>query len=129
MLWWNGDPWHTIDLTSQTAGPDIAAGFPIIQTNAGNGFYYLGSDANVYIAFNNGSSSSASGWNTASITNIAGSPIASEGTRLYGYTDPVSGALNVYDVDSSQHLRLLWWAGDPWHTIDITAQTGGPPVN
>jgi hypothetical protein len=129
LLWWNGDPWHTVDITSQNGGHNIAAGFPIVQTNVGNGLYFVGSDANIYISWNNGSSSTASGWNTASITTIAGAPIASQGTTLYGYTDPVSGNLNVFYVDTNQHLRLLWWNGDPWRTVDITAQTGGPVVN
>lgn len=128
LLWWSGDPWQTIDVTSAAGGPGVSVSTPMVATKPGNDLYYLGTDNNIYLAWNSSSSSTASGWHTASITTIAGAPLANSGSALYGYTDPISGNLDVLYVGADQHLHLLWWNGDPWRTLDLTSQTGGPNV-
>jgi hypothetical protein len=135
LLWWNGDPWHTLDLTATTGGPNVQAGTQLVRTNNGNSFYYVGTDGNVWQFWNNSSGSTASGWHTANINAIAGvscqvnnnivSGCVAAGSSLLAYTDPVSNNQVVYYVGADQHVHLLWWNGDPWHTIDLTATAGG----
>jgi len=48
------------------------------------------------------------------------------GSALLAYTDQVSNNQDVYYVGTDQHMHLLWWNGDPWKTLDLTAITGAP---
>jgi hypothetical protein len=128
LLWWNGDPWRTLDLTATTGGPNAVAGTPFVRYNNGNAFAYLGTDGNVNLFWNNSSSSTGSGWHSGSLTGIAGAPLAATGSTLFSYTDAISNNQDVYYVGSDQHVHLLWWNGDPWRTLDLTATTGGPTV-
>ncbi len=125
LLWWNGDPWKTIDITAVTAGPNVQAGTQFVRTNNGNSFYYLGTDANVYQSWNSGSSSSVGTWHSPCITCIAGAPVVAAGSSLLAYTDSVANNQVVYYIGADQHVHLLWWNGDPWKTIDLTSTVGG----
>jgi hypothetical protein len=125
LLWWNGDPWKTLDLTATTGGPNAQPGFPFVHPGAGNSFEYLGADGNIWLFWNDSSSSSTS-WHTANLNAIASAPTAASGGTPLGYTDPISNNTDVYYVGTDGHVHLLWWNGDPWHTIDLTATTAGP---
>jgi RHS repeat-associated protein len=124
LLWYDGTSWHTNDLTGATGGSAVRAGTLFVRTNTGNSIYYLGADGSVWQSWNNGNSSNVSGWHSASLNGIATAPSGGTGNSLYAYTDPVSSnQADVYYVGSDQHVHLLWWNGDPWHTVDVSEES------
>src|SRR5262249_3910842 len=127
LLYWNGDPWHTIDLTAITGGANASALSPMVVTY-NNGFFYLGTDGNIWQLWTTGSTSNPSAWRAPNISAIAGAPATIPGTMMLGYVDPITNGQAVFYIGSDQHIHLLWWTSDPWHTFDLTATTGGPSV-
>ena len=127
LLWWNGDPWRTLDLTATTGGPKASALGPMVAP-ANSGLFYLGTDGNIYQFRVSGSTSTPGSWHSANISAIAGAPSAMPGAMMFGYIDPTINQQLVYYIGADQHAHLFWWNPDPRRTIDITGLTSAPNV-
>lgn len=123
--------WHTFDISGLAGAPNVATDGALI------GFvdtffsqlelYYVGTDQHVHQLTwqNNGA-----GWHHFDISGMIGAQNVAVGGAVTGFVDTIFGTLEIYYVDTNQHVRQLTWVnnGTGWHTFDLTALSFGPNV-
>jgi hypothetical protein len=128
-LWWDATGWHTDDLTAATGaspaddfGPLTAYAFDAQGTQ-----HVIYSDANYSDRHIHELWWDATGWHTDDLTAATGAP--HDIGDLVAYVFAAQGTQHViYEGVSDNHVHELWSDASGWHTDDLTAASGAPPV-
>jgi hypothetical protein len=125
-LWWNINGWHTADLTKAAGAPPAAGpitGYAFDTENTQHAIYN-GLDNRIHELWFD-----ASGWHTGDLTTTVGAPPVAPGSALTGYAFERQHTQQVFYVNApDNHIRELWFDRTGWHTGDLTAAAGAPPV-
>src|ERR1700758_4311718 len=119
-LWWNSTGWHTDDLG--TAGSDLAA------------YVFQGTQHVIYSAGSGAEDHmhelwwDSTGRHTTDLTAATGDSAGGCGDWV-AYAFDANASQHVFNVGCrDQHVHELWSDTTGWHTDDLTALTGAPPV-
>jgi hypothetical protein len=126
-LWFAGQNWNFVDLTTLGASPIITGSNPLPGTFdvAANSveFYYFSPTEHVIQMFYNGS------WHSQDLTLATGSQPSSFIGTLASAFNPILNSSDVYYSDNNGHIqRLSSVAAAPWSAQDLTSLTGAPPA-
>jgi len=67
-----------------------------------------------------------SAWQDQDLTVLTGGGIASSESAVAAFNTPGNNQLHAYYVDTSLHVRQLYFNNTSWSDADLTALTGGP---
>jgi hypothetical protein len=118
--------WQTDDVSALTGAPpvgDSLAAYVFEAQGTQHVVYEAGSDHHIEELW-----SDSTGWHTEDLTAATGAPPAGAGD-LAGYVLAAQGTQHVvYEAGSDHHIEELWSDSTGWHTEDLTAATGAPPL-
>ncbi|HEV2372605.1 MAG TPA: hypothetical protein VGS19_10575, partial [Streptosporangiaceae bacterium] len=124
-----GQPWHTQDLSTSYGTPPIAAGTtPAVVYHGGYVSVYTVNAADhtlqeTYL------SAIGQPWHTQNLSTSHGTPPIAAGTSPAGVFH--TGYTSVYTVNAADHTlqeTYLSAIGQPWHTQNLSASYGTPPI-
>lgn len=131
-LWEDGSGWHWGDLTAVTGAPvssdaETVTGY-VFRGQGTQHIDYVGGDGHLHELW-----WSADGWHHNDLTTAAGAaaPFATSSPAGYafeaGLFQPVA-TQHVMFTGHDEMVHELWWREGAWHTNDIGALVGAPPI-
>ena len=123
-----GGAWHDFDLTAVTGAPQtglftFVANVIDTSENVLRVDYAAGGGSDVHEFYISGGA-----WHDFNLTSAAQAQPAAQVTPIANISDTIQGVTRVHYLGNSAHLHEIYISGGAWHDVDLTAETGGPPV-
>jgi hypothetical protein len=127
-LWWDENGWHTNDLTAATGTPapgatGALAGYMFEAQGTQHVIYVSEVDNHVHELWWD-----SNGWHANDLTVATAAATPGPTSDLTGYVLEAQGTQHVIYIGGDNDIHELWWDTNGWHTDDLTAATGAPPV-
>lgn len=127
QLWWDGNTWHSADVTAISGAGVAGSGSPLIgHVNSLANIdevFYLGADGHVDELWWEATHFQ---WHPADVTAILGAPLAAAGTKLAAHVNSFDHLDEVFYLGQDQHVYALTWDSttSTWHFTDLTLAAG-----
>jgi Fungal fucose-specific lectin len=120
--------WHTNDLTAAggTPAPGVytpLTGYAFEAQVTQHVIYVSEADQHIHELW-----CDSNGWHANDLTVAVGAPAPGGPIDLTAYAFEAQGTQHVFYIGADNHTHELWWDSNGWHTDDLTAATGAPPV-
>lgn len=121
--------WYAIDLTKATGGPSLAGNVSVQRLGSSTSPSYIVSGRTLAGETVIYAGNDATSWGTANLTQLGGGTTIPTAVGGRGRGAAVVGSLSAnYAINGSGHLIEYRSSRRGWLASDITASSGGPPV-